>query len=92
MGEIKLNRPAVEGKHRQITAAVNQIEALESQPIDAQKAMEMAEKMQNIAAEWQQVMTSYQDVVNQHLALSEAALDSLEEKERQAAKGIEMLK
>lgn len=91
MGEIKLNRSAIEEIHQQIRVAVNKIEIQESQTIDAQKAIEMVEKIQDIAARWQQMLESYQDIINRHLVLSETALDSLEEKERQAAKGIEML-
>ncbi|WP_080874138.1 DUF5344 family protein [Oceanobacillus timonensis] len=95
MGEIKLVRSQVEEKYQQIASTVSQIDIQESQSvdmIDTQKEIEMAEKMQDIAVQWQKIMESYQRVVNQHLGLSEEALDSLEERERQAAKGIEMLK
>ncbi|OEH56383.1 hypothetical protein AQ616_02370 [Oceanobacillus sp. E9] len=91
MGEIKLNRSPVEHKLQDYEKAVNQVKLEGISDIRGNNNVEVVEKINQLNQRLQELTERYREISTKHLSTAYRALDSLEEEERMAAKGIEMI-
>lgn len=91
MSEIKLNRGPVEQKLQDVKHVVSQVEVEGFPNIRGKNSLEAIEKINQLNQRLEQLTQVYQDVSTKHINSALGALDALEEKEKMAAKGIEMI-
>ncbi|GLO68095.1 MULTISPECIES: YwqI/YxiC family protein [Oceanobacillus] len=91
MGEIKLNRSPVEHKLQDYEKAVNQVKLEGISDIRGNNNVEVVEKINQLNQRLQELTERYREISTKHLSTAYRALDSLEEEERMAAKGIKMI-
>ncbi|WP_017798630.1 YwqI/YxiC family protein [Oceanobacillus kimchii] len=91
MGEIKLNRSPVEHKLQDYEKAVNQVKLKGISDIRGNNNVEVVEKINQLNQRLQELTERYREISTKHLFTAYRTLDSLEEEERMAAKGIEMI-
>ena len=91
MGEIKLNRSPVEQKLQDYETSVNQVKLEGFSNIRGKNNVEVVEKINKLNQRLQELTERYREISTKHLSTAYRALDNLEEEERMAAKGIEMI-
>ncbi|BAC15326.1 hypothetical conserved protein [Oceanobacillus iheyensis HTE831] len=91
MGEIKLNRSPVEQKLQDYESAVNQVKLEGTADIRGKNNVEVVEKINRLNQRLEELTERYREISTKHLSTAYRALDNLEEEERMAAKGIEMI-
>ncbi|MCT1577038.1 YwqI/YxiC family protein [Oceanobacillus kimchii] len=91
MGEIKLNRSPVEHKLQDYEKAVNQVKLEGISDIRGNNNVEVVEKINQLNRRLGELTERYREISTKHISSAYRALDSLEEEERMAAKGIKMI-
>ncbi|MFD1337025.1 YwqI/YxiC family protein [Oceanobacillus iheyensis] len=91
MGEVKLNRSPVEQKLQDYESAVNQVKLEGTADIRGKNNVEVVEKINRLNQRLEELTERYREISTKHLSTAYRALDNLEEEERMAAKGIEMI-
>ncbi|MFS0749852.1 YwqI/YxiC family protein [Oceanobacillus sp. 1P07AA] len=91
MAEIKLNRSPVEQKLQDYETSVNQVKLEGISDIRGNNNVEVVEKINKLNRRLGELTERYREISTKHISSAYRALDSLEEEERMAAKGIEMI-
>ncbi|WP_042224164.1 YwqI/YxiC family protein [Oceanobacillus manasiensis] len=92
MGEIKLNRGPVEQQFQHYETTVHQVKLNGISGIRGRNSVEVVEQINQLNQRLEELTQQFQEISTKHIASAYRALDGLEEQEKMAAKGIEMLK